>query len=181
MTSAAGSGVAGSSEEILRQRARELAEPARSEPADRIEVLAFEVSGQRFVVALGDVVQVVAGSPLARVPHAPSALLGVATLRGSLLTVFDLAPHGADRVTPAWMLVFGDGADRLAIAADHVTGTRRLDRQELLDADASQLHAAPVARVTRDGAGLLDVDLLLTWDRFTPAPQPSPGSGRDRS
>ncbi|HEX9889467.1 MAG TPA: chemotaxis protein CheW [Nitriliruptorales bacterium] len=153
-------------DEILRERARSLARTARPEREDLIEAVGFTVSGQRYAAPLRDVVEVVAGSPLARVPHAPASLLGLATVRGSLLAVFALGGPDPDRARPAWMLVLGEGAGQLAIAADELTGADRLDPRELLTADVADLDAAPVTAVTRDGVGLLDVDALLALDRF---------------
>ncbi len=63
--------------------ARPVAEPARS--------LVVEAAGERLALPAADVAEVVRPRRLSRVPHAPEALLGVASLRGGVLPVLSLA------------------------------------------------------------------------------------------
>lgn len=179
-TSESPQGLDTSHDDILRQRARELARPADPERDGRFEVLGFVASGQRYLVPLTDLVEVVPGSPLARVPHAPAPLLGVATLRSSLLAVFGLGRAVADRATPPWMLVLGAGRDRMAVAVDELTGIHQLDPGSLHGAEHDESDPAPVTALHRDGAGLLDVELLLARERFTVAPDTPSDPGSDR-
>lgn len=175
------SDVLAASEDILQQRARELARPVTPERDGELEVLGFIAAAQRYVVPLADVVEVVRGSPLARVPHAPAPLLGVATLRSSLLAVFELGRPVADRATPAWTLVLGDGLDRLGIAVDELIGLDHISPSAMFEADHDESQPGPVTALRRDGTGFLDVDLLLTSDRFTVEHDAPPDPGSDRS
>lgn len=63
--------------------ARAGCDPARS--------LVVEAGGERLALPAADVVEVVRPRRLSRVPHAPEALLGVASLRGAVLPVLSLA------------------------------------------------------------------------------------------
>ena len=59
-------------------------------------VLVFRVGGERFAVSLPAVDEVIESPELQRMPDAPEHVLGVATLRGELLSVYDpLALLGA--------------------------------------------------------------------------------------
>lgn len=142
-------------------------------------MLGFVASDQHYLAPLVDVVEVVPGSPLAPVPHGRPPLLGVATHRSSLLAVFALDRPSGGHTTPPWLVVLGTGPDRLGVAADELVGMEHLDDDELLKAHQDEADAVPVTGLRRrDGAAVLDVELLLTSDHFavvhdTSSPRPS--------
>ncbi|OQX68564.1 MAG: hypothetical protein B6A08_09865 [Sorangiineae bacterium NIC37A_2] len=54
------------------------------------EFLSFSLAGESYAVPLASVLEIVVPPPLTEVPRAPKAILGVASVRGRLLTVVDL-------------------------------------------------------------------------------------------
>lgn len=54
------------------------------------EFLSFLLAGEAYAVPLASVLEIVVPPPLTEVPRAPKAILGVASVRGRLLTVVDL-------------------------------------------------------------------------------------------
>lgn len=110
-------------------------------------MLSFRVDGQSFALK-SDVVREVAQMPqVARVPHAPEALLGLANLRGSVISVLSMArllhrPEGR----PNRIIVI-DAGERLGLAVD----------------DARQIVAAGQT------GGAIEIDIAKLLAEATPA------------
>jgi len=72
-------------------------------------LLVFRVGSEHFAVPLSDVDEVIDAQPIQRVPDAAATVLGVTSVRGVLLTVYDPRPvlhvHGS---VDAAMLLFGE-------------------------------------------------------------------------
>ena len=73
-------------------------------------LLVFRVGTERFGVSLSDVDEVIDAQPIQRVPDAAATVLGVTSVRGVLLTVYDPRPvlH-VDGPVDAAMLLFVRG------------------------------------------------------------------------
>jgi purine-binding chemotaxis protein CheW len=123
-------------------------------------LLVFRVGRERFAVPLSDVDEVIDAQPVHRVPDAPAAVLGVATVRGSLLTVYDPRPllSVAGSVDAA-MLLFVRGDRRVALAIDDVFDPVVIDASDL---------RAPPSGTDADGIviGVIrrDADLIAVLD-----------------
>jgi chemotaxis signal transduction protein len=79
------------------------------------------VGNERFGVPLSDVDEVVDAQTIQRVPDAAAAVLGVASIRGMLVTVYDPRPLlFVDGAVDAAMLLFARGDRRVALAIDDV-------------------------------------------------------------
>ncbi len=116
---------------------------------DGARSLVVEAGGERLALPTADVAEVVRPRRLSRVPHAPEALLGVASLRGAVLPVLSLARlrgTGAPETAPS------PAARLVVVAADPPFGL-------LVDAVAS----------LGDGAGLPRVDVGEIVSRSAPA------------
>ncbi|WP_374569762.1 chemotaxis protein CheW [Phenylobacterium sp. J426] len=87
-------------------------------------LLTFRVGDRRLAVAASEVAEVVRRPRVTRVPHAPRALAGVASLRGQVLPVvaLDAVLGTAGEAGAAARLVVLDGAPPLGLAVDEVTG-----------------------------------------------------------
>lgn len=66
----------------------QLAPQAPEEPLS--EYLAFELETERYAVPIDSMREILKVPPMTEVPHAPKNLLGIMSLRGELLPVFDL-------------------------------------------------------------------------------------------
>lgn len=104
-------------------------------------LLTFRVGDRRLAVAASEVAEVVRRPRVTRVPHAPRALAGVASLRGQVLPVvaLDAVLGTAGEAGAAARLVVLDGAPPLGLAVDEVTGLAGGD-------------ATPGALLVREGA-----------------------------
>jgi purine-binding chemotaxis protein CheW len=63
--------------------------PAAAEPTVREEYLTFVLGGEEYAIAIERVREVMRAPPITEVPHAPSHVLGVVTVRGEVVAVFD--------------------------------------------------------------------------------------------
>ena len=78
-------------ERILEERARHLARPATTPPAeDLAAVVVFPLARERYAVDLAGVAEVVPLRGLAPLPGAPAPVLGIVLHRGRLVPVVDL-------------------------------------------------------------------------------------------
>jgi chemotaxis signal transduction protein len=156
--------------EVLQARAAVLARPlAVTEHGSATPLLAFELGGSRYALALTVVFAVVELGDVAVVPGAVATLLGVTSYRGVLLPVANLSrilgqPSGTARLAP-YALVLGDGRPEVAIPV--------MQLPELFAVDLTQLRAMPIqigagtdARLYRglaaDAVTVLDATWLLT-------------------
>ena len=115
--------------------------PAVAAALDRY--LAVETGGEWLALPAATVVEVVRPRPLSRVPHAPDALLGVASLRGAVLPVLSLArlrgtaePDAAVSATARLVVLAADSpfalqVDAVATLGDGA-GLPRVDPAELV-------------------------------------------------
>jgi len=59
--------------------------------ANGIELVAFNVSGQKYCIEITQIREIRRWSPVTVLPHAPAEVLGVMNLRGAVIPIFDLA------------------------------------------------------------------------------------------
>jgi purine-binding chemotaxis protein CheW len=130
-------------EEILRQRAGALAkavEPtsALANPADCVEVLVFEVAGERYAfdsTLVGEVLRMV---PLTPLPGVPDHVVGIVALRGDVLPVLDLRSllnlPLARLAEPAAIIVLRSADMQFGVLAEAVVGVARYSLNTLQSA-----------------------------------------------
>jgi len=59
--------------------------------ANGVELVAFNVSGQKYCVEITQIREIRRWSPVTVLPHAPAEVLGVMNLRGAVIPIFDLS------------------------------------------------------------------------------------------
>jgi purine-binding chemotaxis protein CheW len=109
-----------------------MADPARVDQAQATRVteatgqrrfLTFRVSGRRYAMPAEEVAEVILVPPVARLPHSPKSLMGLANLRGTVIPLVDpRAMLGQEAFVPgktARAIVLA-GAARIAVAVDAV-------------------------------------------------------------
>jgi purine-binding chemotaxis protein CheW len=164
---------------VLAERARLLAKPVD----DRQVVddhsswsVTFLVGGAPHALDTSHVLEVMRPGALAPVPGAPPLLLGVTTLRGAVLPVFDLGALLGQAPAPAGptalALVLGRDAPDLAFAVTEVLDVGPAPAG-LLSPLPPSLASAPgplCTGVRADGAVVLDGAALLADPRLAPPP-----------
>jgi purine-binding chemotaxis protein CheW len=133
--------------------------------AERLRV--FRVGSERFGVPLGAVREVVDAPEVRRLPDAPPSLLGVATVRGELVPLYDArAILDVEKVgaAPGAALVFSADARGVALAIDDVFDPVPVEEQELRPmpgAGAAEVIIRGLIRRGHDLIAVLDDAALL--------------------
>lgn len=160
--------------EILRERARRLAEPAPTLSLDekRAQLIVFTRGETQYALDVAYVRELLPLSEYERIPFAPPACLGIAAARGELLALFDLAALGGEAPAgpPSLMLLCGEPARELVLAIDQALDL--VSRAPTLRAPPSE-HEGPVLGLDERGFLVLDGEALLADPRFTIDPKNS--------
>jgi chemotaxis signal transduction protein len=137
-------------------------------------LVVFSLAGARYAAPVANVVEVGQPLPTTAVPNVPSWVLGVANLRGEVLSVVDLAAYlGLPATTsPGRMMIVRTGAEAVTsgLVVDSVTGMLAVPRADLGSP------AAPIdERIAPYLAGVYDagdgVVAVLDFDRLLAAPE----------
>jgi purine-binding chemotaxis protein CheW len=125
-----------------------------------IEILVFEVDGQRFGVRSADVVQVLRAATLAPLPQAPAPIEGVLNLRGCLVPVLDtrrlLGLPAREMQHTDHLIVVITGEQVVTLRVDRAMNLVRLESDQA-EAAGSADHVHLIEFVAKTGAGLVHV------------------------
>jgi chemotaxis signal transduction protein len=129
---------------------RTFASEATSAAEDAEDLLAIRVAGDRYALRLGEMSGLATGRKVTRVPSRRPGVLGIASVRGSLLSVHSLAAmlgYGLDSSPCAWLAI-SVGEQPVGLAFEQLDGFLRLRRSEVHPADGLdvKLHVRDVAR-----------------------------------
>ena len=156
---------------ILEERARKLAQrdTGSAVRSPWAEVVVMEAGSSTFGVPSTELRVVVAATPITPLPGLPPFMLGVAHVRGELLSVIDLTElRGVGRIGHAPLFAVVEVEARaLAISVSSVLGFRTIHASEL---EPSLLHEQGedsfTKAVTKDLVIVIDVPRLLRSDRL---------------
>lgn len=159
--------------ELLEERARRLAAPPEEATAGGVvEVVTFAVGGERYAIETRHVREVVPLRGMVPVPNTPDFLLGVTSLRGEIVAVFDLRASldipWRGLADTSRLLVLGRDVAELALVAGEVSEIETL-REEALLAPPDTISAGArefIRGVTDRGLIVLDGAALLSTDRL---------------
>ncbi len=142
-----------------------------SDAADRIvsRWVSFELAGQQYAIAILKVFEVLSDADIEPVPSAPSAVLGVINLRGSIVTVIDLCAWlGLKRtVETNCIIVVNNAGQALGIRVDRIL--------EVLDIQQNSINPVPPGTAGNTASTVLGYvnrnDDLLTLLEFSALPE----------
>jgi purine-binding chemotaxis protein CheW len=128
------------------------------------------LGGELFAMDLGDVSEVFEVDSITPVPGAPSTLIGVANLRGTVIPLADLRPSLGLSVTESslkYAVVVRHGSQQVGILVDAVPEIRTVRQDEFLAAPAqgaanAQPLVSALLRVEERMSGVVEVPRLLT-------------------
>ena len=123
-------------------------------------MIRFTSGGREFSLPIGCVERTERIPPTTPMPRAPDYVRGIASLRGGVVCVLDLAAMlGQSKHNDEWksLLVVSVGTRRLGILSDTLPDFERVEAEELLGVPSTDLELYSGA-VERDGnlVGLLD-------------------------
>jgi purine-binding chemotaxis protein CheW len=155
---------------ILKTRAQTLARkpPPSIDPRELLEIVEFELAGERYGIKVTQISVVCALKELTPVPCMPDFVFGIINLRGEMHTVidlkrfFDLPDSGLTELNQVLIL---DSEDvRLGILADTILGVRtiRLAALESSLPNLSGIRASYLKGITSEGLAVLDAAKILS-------------------
>jgi purine-binding chemotaxis protein CheW len=162
------------SREILRERARKLAEPIEHDnaDADEIAVVVFSLGQERYAVEARFVHEIVRGVDITPLPETPAFVAGAAKLRGEIHSIFDihslLGLPSMRSTSSAPIVALGNRRIEFGILADEVHEIVQLASADILpppllkDEEGSRR----VRGVTKDALVVLDGAALLEDERL---------------
>ncbi len=156
---------------ILRARAAKLRERGMDVQARRLHarVVVVEAGREAYGLPVEHLREIVPASPITALPNMPAFLLGLAGVRGELVSVIDLAElHGRGQTGASSYFAVLEAAGRLvALRIETVVGFRDVYEDEVVagltrtDESGEETH-----RTTRDHLSLVDVGPLLAGSRL---------------
>jgi purine-binding chemotaxis protein CheW len=145
-------------EEILARRARAVAASRAPEAPEGLEVLAFEVAGERYGLELSEVVEVVDARSVTTLPGTPRWLLGAVTARTGPVPVLDLRQRlgleGGGLADATHVVVVDREGVVFGIAVERLQGRMLVPRAGLAAG------SGPIRWVAPDRLALLDLARL---------------------
>ncbi len=113
--------------------------PEEAEPVEpaavEAEYLAFMLSEEEYALKIEDVREIIRPRKITAVPRAPGFVMGVISLRGMILPVFDIKKRlglgEAELSRPSRILVVSDRGSEQGIMVDRVTGVVRLGPDDI--------------------------------------------------
>ena len=96
------------------------------------QLLVFGVGAERFGVSLAAVDEVIDAPPMREMPDSPRSVLGIATVRGTLVTIYDPRPLlSIDGLVNEAALLFQRGGTRVGLAVQHLYDTIVVEPSEV--------------------------------------------------
>ncbi|MPZ47144.1 MAG: chemotaxis protein CheW [Betaproteobacteria bacterium] len=160
-------------ERILKARARQLARPAAAEGANAfIDVLAFRLGAETYAVEPQHVARVHVLEHLTPLPGLPAFVLGIARVRGEIVSVldlrslFELPERGLGQLNR--LIVLQSAHMRFGLLADAIEGMRRLPRGGLVASlpTLEGVRARYLLGVSEERIVVLDAARLLADERL---------------
>ena len=146
---------------ILEERAAAVAEVREEAHVESVPVLAFRVSGERYAVPVGAVLQVLDARALHPLPGSPPWLLGAVQARTRIVPALDLRQLlGLEQATLSDLVrvvIVEHGGDAFGLAAEALEGRLDVPRTGLAPAADG-----PFEWVSPDRLAMLDLGKLAT-------------------
>ncbi|OPY89600.1 MAG: Chemotaxis protein CheW [Syntrophus sp. PtaU1.Bin208] len=159
---------------ILKERAVRLAkEPEVSaESVSFLEVLSFMLAGERYAIEARFVIETMPLRVLTPLPGVPAFILGIANVRGRILSVmdlkkfFDLPENGLTDLHKLIVIRYGDL--EVGIVADSLLGIRAIPQDSLQPSlpTLTGIREKYLAGLTDEGTIVLTVDKILADERI---------------
>jgi purine-binding chemotaxis protein CheW len=131
---------------------------AADEPQLR-DLLSFSAGDITFAVFADEVEATAEGNRVARLPHAPAAVLGVVSVRGRMVTAVDplalVNANDGERGAELPVIIALRGDEQLALAADSLNQTITIAASDIELAEADDAHPAVLGIVQHGGKKII--------------------------
>ena len=140
-------------------------------PGDRLELLTFVIAGEHYAVDIERIVEIVTPRPVTRIPNADSSVVGIISLRGTIVTLVDVRRKlrhagGGEGDADTRIVVIDFRGETVGFIVDRVLRVVKIERDDLEPhpvVHASELDESVrgVFRVSGALTILIDLDKLL--------------------
>jgi purine-binding chemotaxis protein CheW len=157
-------------EEAGRKREGFIEEEAATSAGDQVELLTFVIAGEQYAVSIDHIVEIVTPRPATHIPNADRSIVGIMSLRGTIVTVVDVRqklghpprPGSGDTRT----IVAERSGETLGFEVDRVlrvlkVGTTAIEPHPVVHASEQSEAIRGVFRHANALTILLDLDKLL--------------------
>jgi chemotaxis signal transduction protein len=113
-----------------------------------VDLVAVGVAGDRHAIHVRDLAGLVPCRKIVSLPSRTPALLGVAGIRGAVVSVYSLdllLGYSTTQAKATWLALAGEGADVIGLAFATVEGFLRVPHEAILERDR---HASSLSHVT---------------------------------
>jgi chemotaxis signal transduction protein len=142
------------------------AEPPRGAPLETVDLLAIRVAGDPYALKITELVGLESKRKIVPLPSARANLLGIAGIRGGLVSVYSLSAllgYDASPSSTRWLALSGI-PDPIALAFEDLEGFYRVAHAEFRappHLDASKHHVTLTVRIGKVTRLVVDVRSIL--------------------
>lgn len=160
---------------ILRERAQRLTQPLQQKTEETVKLIVFSLGEELYGFEAEYVREVVKAGKITFVPYAPDFIEGVINLRGSIISVVDLAKilniQDVTRIGERWVIVVGVGLIEAALHIDLARGVIDVPKSSieppLVTLEKGQTeHLKGEAHIDGDLIGILNLENILVAEEM---------------
>jgi purine-binding chemotaxis protein CheW len=160
----------------LRESVEGAAQVEEAVDTGQLELLTFLIAGEQYAVDIEQIVEIVRPRPVTRVPNAEQSILGIVSLRGTIVTLIDVRNrlrHATAEETPDTRIIVVDHhGETIGFEVDRVMRVVKIGRNDVephpvVHASEADESIRGVFRHTGSLTILLDFDKLLALPHGT--------------
>jgi len=160
----------------LRESVEEEAQIEQAADASRLELLTFIIAGEQYALDIERIVEIVRPRPITRVPNAEESIVGIVSLRGTIVTLIDVRnrlSHARAEETPDTRIIVVDHqGETIGFEVDRVLRVVKIGRNDVephpvVHASEADDSIRGVFRHTGALTILIDFDKLLALPHGT--------------
>jgi len=160
----------------LRESVEEEAQIEQAADASQLELLTFIIAGEQYALDIERIVEIVRPRPITRVPNAEESIVGIVSLRGTIVTLIDVRHrlrHAKAEETPDTRIIVVDHqGETIGFEVDRVLRVVKIGRKDVephpvVHASEADDSIRGVFRHTGALTILIDFDKLLALPHGT--------------
>ncbi|HEX3583498.1 MAG TPA: chemotaxis protein CheW [Thermoanaerobaculia bacterium] len=160
----------------LRESVEEGAQAEQAPDTTQLELLTFTIAGEQYAVDIEQIVEIVRPRPITRVPNAEGSIVGIVSLRGTIVTLIDvrkrLRQSKTDETPDTRIIVVDHHGETIGFEVDRVLRVVKIGRKDVepnpvVHSSEADDSIRGVFRQTGALTILLDFDKLLALPHGT--------------
>jgi chemotaxis signal transduction protein len=160
----------------LRESVEEEAQVEETTDTGQLELLMFVIAGEQYAVDIERIVEIVRPRPVTRVPNAEESIVGIVSLRGTIVTLIDvrnrLRHANAEETSDTRIIVVDHQGETIGFEVDRVMRVVKIGRNDVephpvVHASEADESIRGVFRHTGSLTILIDFDKLLALPHGT--------------